>query len=63
VLTSGVAQRFYLFSFVCLRIVVSFVGGDYCVLFLSHTSSVCGALHCVLFLMITTPAQKVSCLY
>ena len=29
-LTSGVAQRFYLFSFVSLRVVLSFVGGDYC---------------------------------
>jgi len=28
--TSGVAQRFYLFSFVWLRIAISFVGGDYC---------------------------------
>jgi len=24
------AQQFYLFSFVCLLIVFSFVGGDYC---------------------------------
>ena len=28
-LTSIVAQRFYLFSFVYLRIVFSFVGGEY----------------------------------
>jgi len=28
--TSGVAQLFYLFSFVCLRFVFPFVGGDYC---------------------------------
>jgi hypothetical protein len=26
----GVAQQFYLFSFVYLRIVFPFVGGDYC---------------------------------
>ena len=30
VLILGVAQLFYLFSFVCLHIIFSFVCGDYC---------------------------------
>jgi len=33
---------------VCLRIVFSFVGGDYCALFWSHANSVHGALYCAL---------------
>ena len=61
-LTLGVARRFYVFSFVCLRIVFSFVGGDYCTntvpCFYHTINSVYGALHCALLLMITTPAQK-----
>jgi len=52
--------------FVCLRIVFSFVGGDYCtntVPCFYHTLIEFGALHCALLLMITTPAQRESELY
>jgi hypothetical protein len=39
-LPSGVAQRFYLFSFVCLHIVFSYVDGGYC----NNAVSCCGVM-------------------
>ena len=61
ILTSAVARRFYLFSFVCLCIVFPiwrWLLHWHCALFLSQTNSVYGALHCALLLGCITPAQK-----
>ena len=45
-LTSAVAQRFYLFNFVCLRIVLSFIGVDY------RTNSVPSFYHTLIVFMV-----------